>query len=120
MQTAPTVSATGEQTEVVDTQKAQLRFNRKTGKQYVNQYEVQRKLGQGSYGSVYLAVDTQNPQRRRVALKVMNTKQLIEKKGTEKAAHSVLEGLLSTCLLNLIFLFRSEKRNRYYEEVKTS
>ena len=93
MATTQPVSTTSQQPEVVDTMKAQLRFNRKTGKQYVNQYEVQRKLGQGSYGSVYLAVDTQSPQHRRVALKVMNTKQLIEKKGTEKAARSVLEGL---------------------------
>ena len=85
--------ATASTSEVVDTQKAELRFNKKTGKQYVNQYEIQRKLGQGAYGTVYLAVDTQANPKKRVALKFMNTKTLMEKKGN--AATSILEGYSS-------------------------
>ena len=88
----------GEESTVVDTNKAEIRYNRRTGKEYVNQYELRRKLGQGAYGTVFLTLDTEINPPRKAALKVMNTKQLIKKKGSDSAAHSVLQGL---------FFFRS-------------
>ena len=88
----PENQQTAEQSEVVDTTTAKVRYNRRTGKEYVNQYELHRKLGQGAYGTVFLVVDTEIRPPRRAALKVMNTKQLIKKKGSEAAAKSVLQG----------------------------
>ena len=108
--TPPTEAETVEESTVVDTTTAKVRYNRKTGKEYVNQYELHRKLGQGAYGTVFLAVDTDITPPRKAALKVMNTKQLIKKKGSELAAKSVLQGLPFPLCPHLTLDFSDLKR----------
>lgn len=96
MQTYPqarqAVQAPQQQTTVVNTSNAKVRYNRRTGREYVNQYELHRKLGEGAYGKVYLTVDTQVNPPRKAALKIMNYKLLMKKKGNIQAAKRVLEG----------------------------
>ena len=91
-QPQPSPGMVRSESTVIDTNKAKIRVNKRTGREFVNQYEIYRKLGEGAYGTVYLCVDVKSNPTRKVALKTMNTKQLMKKKGSEKAARSVLEG----------------------------
>ncbi|KAH7819541.1 putative calcium/calmodulin-dependent protein kinase kinase 2 [Monocercomonoides exilis] len=74
------------ETSVTDTTHAQVHFNRRTGKEYVNQYELHRKLGAGSYGTVWLCFDMQYSPPVKVAMKIMSKRNLIKKSSNKQSA----------------------------------
>ncbi|KAK2948701.1 putative Calcium/calmodulin-dependent protein kinase kinase 2 [Blattamonas nauphoetae] len=82
----------GGESHVVDTHEAQRRVNHKTGQEFINQYEIGGKLGQGAYGLVVKGENSEN-RSQKVAIKMLNKAQLIAKSGKAGAADSVLNAL---------------------------
>ncbi|KAK2942699.1 putative serine/threonine protein kinase [Blattamonas nauphoetae] len=89
---ATPLSSPDESSDVVDTQNAKHRVNRRTGREYINQYELHHKLGAGAYGVVLLAKDLEK-NNMNVALKILNKKQLMKSKNDTKAQNNVLADL---------------------------
>ncbi|KAH7829453.1 putative Calcium/calmodulin-dependent protein kinase kinase 1 [Monocercomonoides exilis] len=75
---------------VVDTSRAKTHVSRRTGNEFVNQYEMRRKLGEGSFGTVWLCLDHQSEPQKKVAMKILQKQRLANKKKGNDAMHSAL------------------------------